>query len=381
VTSPSGQTPTADLPQRVSTLELFFDLVFVFTITQLTSYLARDVTLAAAGRVLLVFGLLWWMYGGYAWLTNARTPSLAPERLLLLLGMAGFLVIGLSIPHAFGVNGSHGRDGVALGLGYLVVVCVHSGLYLRVNRNIGRMLPFNLASPVLVIIAGLTPAPAAYALWVAALAVQVLGPVFVRLESRFEIQPAHFVERHGALMIVAFGESVADVGIGAEGRPVDAALVLSAALGLALTAALWWAFFGTGDDDRAEEKLASAPPGRRPALVLAAYFYAYIPMLLGIVAIAAGLRNAVGHPGDPLTAGPAIALAGGVTLFLTGDVAFRRVLGIGRPRYRLLAAALAIAAWPLAVSVGAAAGIALLTAVVAGALAVEGFAERATVEA
>jgi low temperature requirement protein LtrA len=171
------------------------------------------------------------------------------------------------------------------------------------------------------------------------------------------------------------------VGIGAEGRPVDAALVLSAALGLALTAALWWAFFGTGDDDRAEEKLASAPPGRRPALVLAAYFYAYIPMLLGIVAIAAGLRNAVGHPGDPLTAGPAIALAGGVTLFLTGDVAFRRVLGIGRPRYRLLAAALAIAAWPLAVSVGAAAGIALLTAVVAGALAVEGFAKRATVEA
>ncbi len=97
MTSPSGQAPAADLPQRVSTLELFFDLVFVFTITQLTSYLARDVTLAAAGRVLLVFGLLWWMYGGYAWLTNARTPSRPPERLLLLLGMAGFLVIGLPL--------------------------------------------------------------------------------------------------------------------------------------------------------------------------------------------------------------------------------------------------------------------------------------------
>ena len=221
VTSPSGQAPPADRPQRVSTLELFFDLVFVFTITQLTSYLARAVTLAAAGQVLLVFGLLWWMYGGYAWLTNARTPSRAPERLLLLLGMAGFLVIGLSIPHAFGANGSHGSDGVALGLGYLVVVGVHSALYLRINKNIWRLVPFNLASPVLLIIAGLTPAPAAYALWVASLAIQVLGPVFVRLESRFEIQPAHFVERHGALMIVAFGESVADVGIGAEGRPVE----------------------------------------------------------------------------------------------------------------------------------------------------------------
>ena len=109
MTSPSGPPAEADPPQRVSTFELFFDLVFVFTITQLTSSLARDVTLAAAGRLLLVFGVLWWMYGGYAWLTNERTPSLAPERLLLLVGMAGFLVIGLSVPHAFGPAGSRGR--------------------------------------------------------------------------------------------------------------------------------------------------------------------------------------------------------------------------------------------------------------------------------
>ena len=381
MTSPSGPAATADPPQRVSTLELFFDLVFVFTITQLTSTLAKDVTLAAAGRLLLVFGVLWWMYGGYAWLTNTRSPSRAPERLLLLLGMAGFLVIGLSIPHAFGGPGTHGRDGLALGLGYLVVVSVHSGLYLRANRNIWRILPFNLMSAVLVIFAGLTPAPAAYALWGTALAIQVLGPVVVRLGRRFDIQPAHFVERHGALMIVAFGESVADVGIGAEGHAVTGALALSATLGLALTASLWWAFFGTGDDDRAEESLTGADPDRRPWLVLAAYFYAYIPMLLGIVATAAGLKNAIGSPGTTLPAGPAIALAGGVTLFLAGDVAFRQVLRIGTPGCRAVAAALALAAWPLSVAVNAAAGIALLTAVVAGALAVERRAERATVKA
>ena len=99
-----SERPGPDLPLRVSTLELFFDLVFVFTITQLTSMLASDVSFAAAGRVLLIFGLLWWMYGGYAWLTNTRTPAAAPERLLLLLGMAGFLIIGLSIPHAFGTD-------------------------------------------------------------------------------------------------------------------------------------------------------------------------------------------------------------------------------------------------------------------------------------
>jgi low temperature requirement protein LtrA len=111
------------------------------------------------------------------------------------------------------------------------------------------------------------------------------------------------------------------------------------------------------------------------------YFYAYIPMLLGIAATAAGLKNAIGSPGTTLPAGPAIALAGGVTLFLAGDVAFRQVLRIGTPGCRAVAAALALAAWPLSVAVNAAAGIALLTAVVAGALAVERRAERATVKA
>jgi low temperature requirement protein LtrA len=338
--------------------------------------LARDVTLAAAGRVLLIFGVLWWMYGGYAWLTNTRTPSAAPERLLLLLGMAGFLIIGLSIPDAFGSNGAHGRDGVALGIGYLIVVIVHSGLYLRVNRNIWRIIPFNLASPVLVIIAGLVAAPASYALWVVALAIQALVPVLVRLGGRFEIAPAHFVERHGALMIVAFGESVADVGAGAAGQRVTFALAISAVLGLALTATLWWAFFGTGDDERAEESLTGADTAQRPRLALLAYFYAYVPMLLGIIAVAAGLKVALAHPGISLSAGPALALTGGVALFMAGDAAFRRALAIGNSWYRVTSAAVALTVWPAAVAIAADAAILLLVAVVAIALLAEHFAER-----
>ena len=231
--------PPAGLPLRVSTLELFFDLVFVFTITQLTGALARDLTPAGALRVLLIFGVLWWMYGGYAWLTNARTPAALPERLLLMLGMAGFLVIGLAIPQAFTRRG----EGIALGLGYLLVVAVHGTLYLRVNRNILRVVPFSVVSALLVIAAGATLGVAGYALWTAALAVQVLSPLIVSPQGRFAIQPAHFVERHGALIIVAFGESVADIGIGAAGRPVTAALITQAVLALALAAALWWAYF------------------------------------------------------------------------------------------------------------------------------------------
>ena len=374
-------SPSEQLPVRVSTLELFFDLVFVFTITQLTTMLARDMSFAAAGRVLLVFGVLWWMYGAYAWLTNSRTPVQTPERLLLLLGMAGFLIIGLSIPHSFGTPASHGRDGLALGLGYLLVVLVHGGLYLRVNRNIRLVLPFNLLSALLVIVAGLVPSGPAYGLWAAALAVQVLSPLVVHPRGLFEIAPAHFVERHGALMIVAFGESVADIGIGAAGLRVTVALALSAALGLALTAALWWAFFGTGDDDRAEAAIAAGDPVVRPQLALNAYFYAYIPMLLGVIATSAGLKHAIGHPGAQLPDGPALALAGGVTLFLAGDAMFRRVLSIGSPRYRAGAAVIALAAWPVAAAGSAAAGIILLTLVVAGTLGVERRITHDTVDA
>jgi low temperature requirement protein LtrA len=176
--------PDDDQPLRVSTLELFFDLVFVFAITQLTGILARDMTLAGALRVLLIFGVLWWMYGGYVWLTNARTPSRTPERLLLLLGMAGFLIVGLAIPQAFG------RDGVALGLGYLVVVGVHTWLYQRVNKNIMRVAPFNVAAALLIIGAGLVKGQGAYALWAAApcgpvaLAAAVSGARAVRHPAR-----------------------------------------------------------------------------------------------------------------------------------------------------------------------------------------------------
>ena len=150
---------------------MFFDLVFAFTLTRLTTLLTRHLSVTGAVQVVLVFGVLWWMYGAYAWLTNTRAPDRAPERLLLLLGMAGFLVAGLAIPEGSGPSGS--ASGVALGLGYLLVVLVHSALYYRVNRNILRITPFNVTSALLVIGAGLTGGVAAYVLWAAALAVQV----------------------------------------------------------------------------------------------------------------------------------------------------------------------------------------------------------------
>ena len=353
---------------RVSTLELFFDLVFAFTLTRLTTLLARHLSAAGAVQVLLIFGVLWWMYGAYAWLTNTRTPDRTPERLLLLLGMAGFLVAGLAIPSAFDAH--PGSSGIALGVGYLLVVLVHSALFYRVNRNILLVSPLNVASALLVIVAGLAGSPAAYPLWAGALAIQVFSPLIVHPGGRFVIQPAHFVERHGALVIVALGESVAAVGFVAAAQQVTLAVATTAVLGLAVSAGLWWVYFGDGDDERAERAMTAAEPAARPGLALAGYFYAHIPLLLGVVVMATGLKLAIGHAFQPHPAA-AIALGCGVAMFLAGDAWFRRALRIGPARPRTVAALAALATAALGATVAVEAQLAVLVAGIAAMLGAE----------
>ncbi len=374
-----GAAPGADEPPlRVTTLELFFDLVFAFTLTQLATLLASGFTAADAGRVLLIFGLLWWMYEGYAWLTNARPPVHTAERLLLLVAMAGFLTIGLAIPGGFA------GTSLALGLGYLVVVIVHGSLYYRVNRNIVRVAPFNVASALLVIVAALLPAtggavpPAGYALWVVALAVQLGSPLIVHPGGLFELRPAHLAERHGALLLVALGESVAAIGVGAgrlagHSGAENARLVVAAVLGLALAAALWWVVFGAGDEEAAERVLTAATSERRTALALSALFYGNIPLLLGLVAMAAGVGEAI-ERSHRLAAGPAdaaVALAVGAALFLAGEAVIRRILGTGPWRLRAATAVPVLATAAIGASVALEVQLVVITVLLAGMLMLE----------
>ena len=380
-TPPPDRGPGADpdeLPLRVTTLELFFDLVFAFTLTQLASLLASGFTAAALARVLLIFGLLWWMYGGYAWLTNARPPVHTAERLLLLVGMAGFLTIGLAIPDGFG------SASLALGLGYLAVVLVHAWLYFRVNRNIVRVAPFNVASALLVIIAsqlhgpGGGERPAGYVLWVVALAVQLGSPLIVHPKNLFDLRPAHMSERHSDLVLVALGESVAAIGVGAgrlagHSAADDARIIVAAVLGLALAAALWWIVFGSSDEDEAERVLTEASSERRITLALGAFFYCNIPLLLGLVAMAAGVEAAIKRSGT-IAAGPAaaaIALAAGAAAFLAGDAAIRRLLRIGPVGLRSAAAVLALATALIGTFVALEVQVAVLALLLAGTLVLE----------
>jgi low temperature requirement protein LtrA len=343
---------------RVTTLELFFDLVFVFTLTQLTGLLAAEPDAAGLTKVVLFLSVIWWIYDGYVWLANALPLEALRHRLLLIGGMAGFLIIALSIPTAF--EGS----GLAFGLGYAVVVGLHSGLYMHETSAseaaaIRGIVPYNLLAALLLIAGGAIGGDAQWVFFVAAGALLWFVPLLVSLEG-FRIAASHFVERHGLVVIVALGESIVVLGVGAGGAEVGLELAVIALLGLALSATLWWTYFG--EEESIEQAMLAAPDGDRPRLaILIAYAYAFL--LLGVVFVATGLKKAIPDPFESLSYGTAIALAAGVALFVAADAALLRCLRIAQSPLRVAAAATVLVTIPIgaevsgAVQVGAAAAI------------------------
>ena len=329
---------------RVSTLELFFDLVFVFVITQLTATLAADLTWATLGNVMLILFVVWWMYSGYAWLTNAVAPNSTTRRTLLLTGMAGFLVMALAIPEAFG------DYGWLFGVSYLVVNLVHGILFRTAGpgaREAMRLLgPMNIVAALLVLAGGLVPEPWRHLLWVAAPTLQVVIGYVHRIEMH-TIAAGHFVERHGLVVIIAIGESIIAIGAGFSGLHLGSGEVLVAVLGLWVAYYLWWFYFA-GDDARAEHVLAgTTDPRRRARLALNGWGYAHYALLLGIIVAAVGIKKTTSHAFEGLHWDAAVALSGGVALYLLGHAAFLAVLRLRGVYHRLAAAVAILAVIPL----------------------------------
>ncbi len=353
---------------RVSSVELFFDLVFVFAITQLTTLLAQDPTIVGLGRVVLIFGNVWWMYGGYAWLTNAVPPRDPALRLLILLGMAGFLIVALAIPHAFG------GSGVVFGLGYLVVTVVHTGMFLRTSeesalRALGRLGPFNAITAILLLLAGFTDGAVRWTLWSASFVLHWITPLFTPV-SGFSIRAAHFVERHGLIILIALGESVVALGMGVTGRDLHAGFILTSVLGLSVAAALWWLYFD-GEDERAERALSGANRARSPWLALYAFGYAFLVILGGIIVLAAGVKLAIVRSAQPAPAPAAWFLAGGVATYVVGLAWFRRLLGTGPLGVRLAVALLTLSTGFVGLAVSPEAQLAVLVAILSGGVLAE----------
>jgi low temperature requirement protein LtrA len=323
---------------QVTSLELFFDLVFVFTITQLTATVQPG-GWAVTGKAALLLLILWWMYGGYAWLTNAAPPVTPRRQVLLVLGMMGNFVTALAIPHAYG------SDRVVFACGYLLVVVVHAAMFVTESRRITRgmlvqLLGWNMLGALLGLVGAVFFEDVLAWWWLGAFVVAVVVPRFVSISSlnqvepdggpSFELVPGHFVERHGLMLLIALGESVLaiGVGLGTGEEAIGPARIAFAAISLLLAATLYWGYFGVGEDDRAEEALSQMPPERTQRAGLASYGYAFYVVLLGIVLAAAGLHHALAHPTERLTWEFAAQLCAGVGLYWVGLGLFRLALGL-----------------------------------------------------
>ncbi|MGH2990438.1 MAG: low temperature requirement protein A [Solirubrobacterales bacterium] len=308
--------------ERVMPLELFFDLVFVLALTQCTALMADHPTWDGLAQGILVLAVLWWSWVGYAWLTSVVDPEEGAVRIAIFAAMAAFLIAALCVPQAFG--------GLALefALAYGVVRAGQIALFLLASRDdpalhrsiVGLGISTAIGVGLLVGASFLDGVPQS-GLWVLALLLDMGGPYLFGSEG-WKLEPAHFAERHGLIIIIALGESIVAIGIGAEAG-LTVGVAAAAVLGIGLAAALWWIYFDVVALVAAR-RLARATEGReRNEMARDSYSYLHFPMIAGIILLALGLKTILGHVDDPLKAVPAFALLGGLAFHLLGHVAFR----------------------------------------------------------
>jgi low temperature requirement protein LtrA len=346
---------------RVMPLELFFDLVFVLALTQCTALMSDNPTWEGLGQGLLVLALLWWSWVGYSWFTSVLDPEEGAVRLIVFVVMAAFLIAALCIPDVFG------DLALEFALAYGAVRWAQVGLMLLASRDDPgfRRSTLGLAGGTtvgvgLLIFGSFLDSGGQAAVWGLALALDMLEPYLFGGEG-WRLVPGHFAERHGLILIIALGESIVAIGVGAGGA-LTWGIAAAAALGIALAAAMWWLYFDVVALVSAR-RLARAQPGlEQNSLARDSYSYIHFLMVAGIVLAALGLKKTLGEVDDPLKMVPEFALLGGVAIYLLGLVAFRfrHVRSINRQRLAL--AVLLFALVPLATELPALVSVALVAA-------------------
>jgi low temperature requirement protein LtrA len=360
-----------------TTLELFFDLVFVFALTQITSLMAGDLTGRGIVRGVLVMAIVWWCWVGYSWLGNLVKADEGVSRVAMFVAMAGMFLIALSVPESF-ADFSGGLSGpVVFAVGYLVVRGVHVVLMFiasaddaGLRRQVQLFGATMAGSTALLLVASQTSGVVQTLLWLAVVLVDYGGTLLIGNKGWRINSAEHFAERHGLIFIVALGESIVAIGLGVADQPVSWPIVVATMLGLSVSASLWWAYFDTAAL-RAHQELKERHDHDRVSMAQHAFTYLHLPMLVSIVLISLGLKKVLEYVGDesdhelsePLPGVPLAALLGGVALFLVAHAAFgRRTHGAVTPPHLVLAVVL-LAAIPLATQVpaiGALAGVATL---------------------
>jgi low temperature requirement protein LtrA len=347
---------------RVSPIELFFDLVFVFAFTQVTTLWLEQSSWAGLGRGLLVLAVLWWVWAGYAWLTNAADADADIVTWVLLFASGTTFIAALAVPDAFGTHR------LLFGVALFVVAATFVGLYALVSKHEPELLAavLGLARAVLlasalILAAAFVPAGIRPVLWAIAVVIAYLGPQLEGLEG-WRVEPAHFAERHGLIVIIAIGESLSAIGFGARGTHLGTAVITAVVLGLVVASSFWLAYFDFASSS-VQRLLAGRRGTERTALARDAYTYAHLPMVAGIVLFAFAMRAALRDVHAELSSVEAVALCCGSALYLLAFVALRwrvaRQLGRGRP----LAALAFVLLTPAAANLPALGALALVAAV------------------
>ena len=350
--------------ERVTPLELFFDLVFVLALTQCTALMAEEPTWEGLGQGLLVLGVLWWSWVGYAWLTSVVDPEEGAVRLAIFAAMAALLVAALCVPEAFD------DSALLFACAYGVVRWAQIALFILASRDEPalRQSVVGLAGSTaigvgLLVAASFVDGALQGGLWALALLLDMGGPYLFGSEG-WKLVPGHFAERHGLIVIIAIGESIVAIGVGSEAG-VDAGVVAAATLGVGVAAALWWLYFDVVALVAAR-RLAQAAEGReRNELARDSYSYLHFPMVAGIVLLALGLKKTLEEVGEPLDTVPATALFAGTATYLLAHVAFRLRNVRSVNWHRLGCAVLLVVLVPAAVELPSLAALGILAAVLA----------------
>jgi low temperature requirement protein LtrA len=313
-----------DEERRTSPLELLWDLVFVFAVTQVTSLLTRELTWPGFGRSMLALALIWWAWSAFVWAANAQATTAPSLRLCLLLATVFIFVAGLALPHAFGTSST------LFAVSYTVVRLLHLVLYADASRKgnaswaaIAGFGVTVLIGMALLIGGSFLDGTARDLLWLAAVAIDYAGPAWLtreRLRGLQRVAVAHFAERYSLFVIICLGESIVALGVSARNEPISATLVAGVSLGLLTTIGLWWTYF----DRFAETAERRLREHADPVLAAAdAYSYLHLVIVAGIIIFAVGIHFVSLHAGGPLGQSARLTLCGGVALYLIGHVAFR----------------------------------------------------------
>jgi low temperature requirement protein LtrA len=319
----------------------------------------------------LVFVAVWWLWTGFARLTNAVDPEEGVVRIVILGATAAMLVLSLAAPHAFG------RDAVQFAAAYAVARGLHVVLAAiaaargdALRREMLRLIPNAVAASGLLLAAALLHGSARLVCWLAVAAISYFGLLLLNGSSSSEVSASHFVERFGQIVLIALGESIIAIGIGAGNLRLDGSVIAAAILGFTTVACLWWTYF-----DWVIYvvllRFAEASPSERATLARDVHAYLHSVMVAGIVLFAFGVEVALHDVRDTLGIIPATGLAGGVALYLIAHVALRLRIGGGLGHGRPVAAVLLLAAIPAILHVSALTALGAVASVVVALVAYE----------